>query len=153
MAVVFISPKQRQKVFLMGIIAAFALFLGAIALIVFFSQPKQSQARLVFNKPKVSLDFKILESDQFKNLDAYAQMDTQYTYRATMVTGKGVEGLISAFSVEDARKLLESLNLSVVDIQEVKNGRDNPFTPYSQAAPAAATNKTVTPAKGTTTKK
>lgn len=141
MAVVFISPKKRQKAFFMGITAVFALFLAAVSLIVFFSQPKQDQAQLVFNKPKVSIDFKILDSEQFKNLEAYTQMEMQFTYTATAKSGKVTQGLISAVSAEEARKILESLDLAVGSIQEVKVGRDNPFTPYAQPTGAASVKK------------
>ncbi len=154
MAVVFISPKQRQKVFFMGITAAVLLFLVAVSLIVFLSQPSQKGIQLVFNKPKVNIDFAILDSDQFKNLAPFPQMELQFTYDATTSQGKDTQGLISAVSSDEARQILESMDLVVVDIEEVKIGRDNPFAPYLQSsAPTTGgttTKTTTTPAKTTT---
>ena len=61
-------------------------------------------------------------------------MQIQYTYDATTSDGKDKKGLIAAISVDEARQTLESMNLTVVDIEEVKIGRDNPFVPYSSSS-------------------
>ena len=138
MAVVFISPKQRQKVFFLGITVSFLILLSAISLIVFFSQPQADQGVLVFNKPKVNIDFKVLDSEQLKVFEPYSQMELQFSYSATNKQGKIVEGLISTVSTQEAIKILEAQELSVVKIEEVKIGRDNPFSSYS---PAQASTK------------
>ena len=80
MAVVFISPKQRQKMFFMGITVMFLLFLIIISLGVFLSKPSEVSSVLVFNKPKVNIDMSIFDSDQFKNLQPFTEMETQYSY-------------------------------------------------------------------------
>lgn len=130
MAVVFISPKQRQKVFFMGITIIFLLFLAVAASVIFFSKPKEASQALVFNKPKVSVNLKVFDSEQFKNLQPFVEMQMQFSYSAVTKKGKQVNGFISAVSLDDARKVLESTGLSVVSIKEMEIGRDNPFTPY-----------------------
>lgn len=135
MAVVFISPKKRQRVFFTGITIIFLLVLTAVALLVFLSQPAQVAPGLVFNKPKINIDFSVLDSGQFKNLEPFGEMNASFSYTAFTEKGKVVSGFISAVSLEEARKILEGMNLSVSEIKEVDIGRDNPFAPYYQAMP------------------
>lgn len=132
MAVVFISPKKKQQMFFIGITTTFFLALIFIALLVFLSQPQPVAPELVFNKPKININFDVLDSEQFQNLLPYTQMEMQFTYTAAAKDGKIVNGLISAVSVEEARKILEEMDLTVGDIKEVEIGRENPFTPYYQ---------------------
>ncbi len=122
--------------FFIGITAMFLLVLIFIALLVFLSQPQLIAPELVFNKPKVSINFDVLDSEQFKSLLPYMQMQTQFTYTATTKDGKSADGLISAVSIEEAKKILEGMDLIVVasDIKEVEIGRENPFLPYYQTA-------------------
>lgn len=141
MAVVFISPKKRQQMFFIGITAIFLLILVFIAFLVFLSQPHPVAPELVFNKPKVNINFDVLDSEQFKNLLPYAEMETQFAYTATTKDGKSVEGLVSAVSVEEAKKNLEDIDLTVVEIKEVEIGRENPFSPYYQAVPPVQNNQ------------
>src|SRR3989339_1403632 len=98
MAVVFISPKQRQKMFFTVITAILLIFLIAVSLLVFLSQPKGSPQTVVFNKPKVNIDMGIFELDQFKNLEAFSQMQIQYSYKATTKDDKIESGFVSAVS-------------------------------------------------------
>jgi predicted tellurium resistance membrane protein TerC len=135
MAVVFISPKQRQKVFFMGITIIFLLFLIAVAFVVFLSKPKEVPQTLVFNKPKVSINLKVFESDQFKNLQPFEEMQMQFSYSAVTKQKKEVTGFISAVSESDARKILEGMDLRVLSIEEAEIGRENPFTPYYEQTP------------------
>jgi len=133
MAVVFISPKKRQKVFFLGIAITLMLFLIFVSFAVFLAKPAEVPQTLVFNKPKVSIDIGIFDSDQFKGLKSYAQMQTQYTYRATTEDNKVKIGIISAESEEEAKATLSSMGLAIAEIKEVQTGRSNPFTPYYQS--------------------
>ena len=144
MAVVFISPKQRQKMFFVAITVLLVLFLGAVSIFVFLSSPKENQVSLVFNKPKINIDLSIFNSDQFKDLQEFTQLNEQFDYKATDKAGKPVTGLIFADSMDQAKKLLEERGLTIVDIRQAQIGRANPFTPYS-TSPATST-------KGTTKK-
>ncbi|MDP3882556.1 MAG: hypothetical protein Q8Q48_00685 [Candidatus Staskawiczbacteria bacterium] len=130
MAVVFISPKQRQKTFFLGITIIFLLFLAVVASVVFLSQPKTVARELVFNKPKVNVDISVFDSDQFKNLQLFTEMQMQFKYSATTKENKTVTGLVSALSKEDAIKVLTDAGLMVLRVEENEIGRENPFTPY-----------------------
>jgi len=132
MAVVFISPKDRQKMFLIGIIVIFGLFLAIIFFGIFFSKPKEVSSSLVFNKPKISIDMKIFEKDEFKNLDPFPEIEKVFSYQAQTARRQIRTGYISASSLEDAKASLESTGLAVVGLKEVEIGRDNPFEPYYQ---------------------
>lgn len=154
MAVVFISPKQRQKVFFLGITVIFLLFLVFISLVVFFSKPKQASTVLVFNKAKVSIDMAIFDLDQFKNLQPFTEMQTQFVYNAVTKDKKPVTGFITAASINDAQKVLESMGMTSIDLKEAEIGRDNPFEPYYQpvASPVSITTKTTSITKKAVTK-
>lgn len=130
MAVVFISPRQKQKKFFLAITALFMLVVAGVSLFVFLSQPSENQAQLVFNKPKVDIDFKVLDSGQFLNLEPFSKMELQFAYHATDEDGKALQGFISAVSAEEAQKKLEASGLKVLDVRESAAGRSNPFIPY-----------------------
>jgi hypothetical protein len=147
-AVVFISPAHRQKMFFMGITMVFLLILIIISLGVFLAKPSEVSTVLVFNKPKVNIDMGVFSSDQFKNLQPFTQMEIQYSYKATTKDGKSVSGFISANSKDEAQSVLTGRGLNVSELKEAEIGRDNPFIPYYQPAPAPV----VTQVKKTTTK-
>jgi hypothetical protein len=131
MAVVFISPKQRQRMFITGIASIFGLIVVIIAAIVFFSQPGAVAPELVFNKPKVTIDFSVLDSEQFGRLNKFEKMENRYSYEATK--GENNEkstGFITGSSITDAKKKLEDMGYRVDKIEEVDVGRENPFEPY-----------------------
>jgi predicted tellurium resistance membrane protein TerC len=144
MAVVFISPKQRQKVFFVGITAVFLLFLLVISLGVFLSKPKEDSYVLVFNKPKVSIDMSVFDSEQFKNLQLFPEMEIQYSYKALDKNNQPTAGFISATSQDGAVASLKAAGLSVSDIRETGIGRDNPFIPYYQQDVSAKTELELT---------
>lgn len=141
MAVVFISPKQRQKVFLMGITLTFLLILIFISLAVFLSGPKYVPPAMVFNKPKVDVNTKIFETDQFKDLQPFIEIETQYSYKAITKSQKLQTGFISATSEEQAKTILKSMGLTVSEVKEVQLGRDNPFTPYYSIPKSTTTTR------------
>lgn len=131
MAVVFISPKQRQKMFIIGITSVFGLLLAVIAAVVLFSQPSEDiSEELVFNKPKVKIDFEILESEQFQSLQDFQEMEIRYSY-IVVKNEEEIEGYTTANSIEEARQKLENLGYEVYSITEAEMGRDNPFEDYN----------------------
>lgn len=130
MAIVFISPKQRQKTFFLGITIVFLLVLIVISLSVFFAKPKEVKPEFAFNKPKVSININVLNSDEIKNLEPFPEMEIEFAYEAFTFERKKIEGSIWAVSKEEAIKALEGLKLSVSKIEEVGIGRDNPFEKY-----------------------
>jgi len=123
----------------MGITIIFLLFLAVVSFLVFMSQPKQVSSYLVFNRPKVNIDMKVFDSDQFKNLQSFTEMQNQYSYKATNAKNASEAGFISATSPDQARAILESTGLKVSELKQTQIGRDNPFTPYYQLAPAPST--------------
>jgi len=147
MAVVFISPKQRQKTFFIGITAIFLLFLVIISLGIFTSGPKEVSSSLVFNKPKVDIDMKFFDSDQFKNLQTFTQMEKQYVYTFMDKNNAKQTGYISAVSEADAGTILKGMGINTSNIKEAETGRDNPFTPYYSTAVPTKTAKTTTTKK------
>ncbi|MFH1968216.1 MAG: hypothetical protein ABIJ84_02420 [bacterium] len=130
MAVVFISPKRRQKTFFIGIAAIFLLFLAIVASAVFLSQPKPVSPEVVFNKPKINIDTRAFDTDQFKNLQPFTEMKTQFVYSAKTKENEPRTGFIIAGSVREAKKILEESGLIVFELKQAEIGRDNPFTPY-----------------------
>lgn len=132
MAVVFISPKQKQKMFFWGITAVFLLFIVSVSFLVFLSEPKQPTQTVAYNKSKVNVDMSVFDTDQFKKLQPIAEMKIQYSYKATTKDNKPKNGSISAGSEEEARTILEKKGLTVSEIKEVNPGRKNPFVPYYQ---------------------
>ena len=130
MAVVFISPKQRQKMFFLGITALFLLFLAFVSFGVFLSKPNDVLPALVFNKPKVNINMGVFNSDQFKNLQPIPEMELQFSYKAIAKDNKPVAGFISAISRDQALTILKNMGYSVSELKDAEIGRSNPFTPY-----------------------
>jgi len=143
MAIVFISPKRRQKMFFIGITVMFLFLLSLMSLGVFFSKPKEVSTVLVFNKPKVDINMKVFESDQFKNLQPFSQMQIQYKYTAIAKDKKPTEGYISSLSMEQAKTELEKQGLTGVIVKEEGIGRNNPFASYYQVIATPLNQDTV----------
>lgn len=130
MAIVFISPKQRQKTFFLVITTAALLVLIVVSFGVFFAKPKEVEPDFAFNKPKISINPSALDSEEIKNLDPFPELEIEFAYEALTADKKLVKGTIWAVSKKEAIKALEELNLFVSKIDEVGIGRDNPFQPY-----------------------
>jgi len=82
MAVVFISPKKRQRMFFAGITATFLVILAFISFLVFMAQPSPVSPEFVFNKPKFNINFNIFDSEEFKGLLPFNEMQRQFVYTA-----------------------------------------------------------------------
>lgn len=121
---------------------AVGLALAGFSIFVLLSPPQQVETVLVFSKPPVNVDVSVLDTDQFKNLQSFTPMEKQYAYSAKDKDNIQLAGSISAESEELARKMLEDKGWTVLELKEVKIGRDNPFIPYQ----AVKTTKT-TPTK------
>jgi len=121
-------------VFFIGITAVFLSVLAFVTFLVFMSQPQQVVLELVFNKPKININFSILDSDQFEGLLPFNEMQRKFVYTAASKAGELESGFVSAISIEEARKILQTMGYAVRDIKEAEIGRENPFTPYYQSA-------------------
>jgi hypothetical protein len=129
-AIVFISPKQRQKTFFLGITAASLLILIIVSLFVFFAKPKEVQPEFAFNRPKVSINVNALNSNEIKSLEPFPEIEIEFAYEALTIDRRRVAGSIWAISEKEAIKALEEMKLFVSKIEEVGIGRDNPFQMY-----------------------
>src|SRR3990167_1330138 len=130
MAIVFVSPKQRQKMFFLGITVLFLLVLVVIGTFVFFSKPKLAPTEQVFIKPKIKIDFEVLDLEQVKNSLLMGRIQKEFIYQALTDKNEQKSGSIFAVSEEEAKKILEDEGLLSVTLEEVLVGRENPFTLY-----------------------
>lgn len=130
MAIVFVSPKQRQKMFFLGITILFLLFLFIIGTIVFFSKPEATPAEQVFIKPKIKINFEVLDLEQVRGSLLMGRVQKEFAYQAATEKGEQKTGSVFAATMEDAKKILEDMGLISVTLREVEIGRENPFAPY-----------------------
>ncbi len=156
MAVVFISPKKRQRMFFLVITLMFVLFLVFVFLGVIFSAPKEVPPIVVLNTSKVNIDMTIFDSVKFKNLQAFPEMGDQYRYKATARNKTVQEGFIAADSATSAVQILQKMGFTNPSLQKVEAGRENPFIKYYTVPPPPAettttTTQTTTAADGSAT--
>lgn len=130
MAIVFVSPKQRQKMFFLGITILFLLFLLAVGLFVFLAPPKKYEAESVFIKPDIQVNFDVLDSLEVKNRVIMGRIGREFNYVMKSLDGQELTGSLFAESLEKAKEILEESGLVLVSLEETEVGRENPFTPY-----------------------
>lgn len=130
MAIVFVSPKQRQKMFFLGITILFLLVLSVIGAVVFFSKPKYTPEEVSFIKPEIKINFEVLDLEQVKASLLMERIQKEFAYLAITEEGGEEAGSIFAATKEEAKKSIDDSGLISVTIEEVKIGRENPFTPF-----------------------
>lgn len=130
MAVVFISPKKRQKKFFIAITAMLILFLTFFAISIIPAKPKTVSPKIVLNKANIEINTSIFNQDKFKRLKPFSEMKKQFSYVATGKNKKIEKGVVSAESIKEAREIIEQSGWEVESIKEVNLGRNNPFSPY-----------------------
>ena len=109
MAIVFVSPKQRQKMFFLGITILFLLVLSIIGTIVFFSKPESISVEQVFIKPKIKINFEVLDLKQVTGSLLMGRVQKEFAYSAVTDGGEQRTGSIFAATKEEAQKKLEDL--------------------------------------------
>ncbi len=129
MAIVFVSPKQRQRTFFLGITVLFVLIILVIGVGVLFAKPVDVPKEQVFINPKVKVDLAILGATQVRGINIMDRLEKVFTYEA-LEKGVPRNGTILAIDQEDAEKKLKGRGYSIVKIEEAQVGRENPFTPY-----------------------
>lgn len=140
MAIVFISPKQKQKTIIFGIVGIISLVLVIIGLMVFLKKPETVPPEQVFKAPKIEINFEILESDKLKNLEDFEGLKNEFNYQATTKDGELQPGKILAVSRKQAIKSLEDLGFSDIVLEEgIEVGRENPFVIYEIIPSESAT--------------
>jgi len=142
MAIVFVSPAHRQKMFFWGIAIAFLMVLVIIALFVFLQKPKAVPVELVFQKPKIEIDFKVLEAQQKGVSEIFLGKELEFGYQATSEQGTVLSGKVSAPTEEEALKILEAKKYTNITLQKPAMGRENPFVPYYTIVETVAAKKT-----------
>ena len=130
MAIVFVSPKQRQKMFFLGITILFLMVLSVIGTIVFFSKPEPVPVEQVFIKPKIEINFEVLDLEQVKGSLLMGRVQKEFSYLGQTDKKEQRSGSIFAASIEEAKKILEDSGLTSITLEEVLIGRSNPFVPY-----------------------
>ena len=130
MAIVFISPRKKQKILIFSTIGLISLILMSIGLGVFLIKPKIIPPEQVFTPPEIEINFEIFESDQLKNLEPFGKIETEFNYQGNTRTGEIQSGRILASSQEKAIELLEQFGLSGIILEEMPIGRINPFVFY-----------------------
>ena len=80
MAIVFISPKKRQRMFFgIMMVSLFFIFI-AISLVMFLpeliNKNKNIPPDMSFDQPDVVINFKILDSEKVKALEPFTRLET-----------------------------------------------------------------------------
>lgn len=134
MAIVFISPKAKQRTFLKAIITVAGLSLVIfflVVLMIWLVNKNKNIAQDGFSgPPNITINFNVIDSDQVKNLEPFTSLETEFTYLVQDQTGKQVQGNISAPSKEAAQKLLEDSGMKIISIKETIIGNNQPFASY-----------------------
>ena len=133
MAILFVSPKKRQRAFLRAMIVILIGSVFVVALLIFPPTTKNSSGDSLAQQPGGSglqIDFAVVDSDQVKNLRPFDAIGLEFSYVAKNKNGKQVAGTISASNEADAKKLLEGMGLAIVSLKQTYMGRNNPFIPY-----------------------
>ncbi len=134
MAIVLISPKKRQKVFIWGVASLLVLVVIAIASFIFIPGLTNQTINIpdtgAYITPDIKLNLKIVDSQQVQNLQPFLNIETEFAYIATDKNGKQAVGKISATDKDNAKKSLEAMGFVVLSLQEANMGRSNPFVPY-----------------------
>lgn len=135
MAIVFISPKKRQKKFfwLLSITVLLAIFtvssiiflpeIGSMFNIVIVDQP-------ILQGPDIVIQMHVLDTEQVRSLEPFEQLKIEFSYTAKNAEEKEAAGTIMAFDREHAAMLLTSMGLSSLNLTEIRMGRNEPFIPY-----------------------
>jgi hypothetical protein len=133
MAIIFISPKAKQKSFLKMFIigsTAVVIILVLMAAILWLININQGMVSANPVSPDLSVNLKVLDSDTVKNLQSFADLEVQFSYVVHDKDDKQIEGTISAINQSTAKSLLEASGFKVLILKEVVQGRSEPFTAY-----------------------
>ncbi len=141
MAIVFISPREKQKVFTLAIAGLFLVGIVVISLFVFLARPRDVQTEEVFRAPKIRINFDVLKSEKLQNLELLPGIEKQYSYTAFDSKKKAQEGMVTAVSIEKAEEYLVGLGFTDIKLELIVAGRENPFIPYYEIEPAEPAKK------------
>lgn len=134
MAIIFISPKKKQRTFfiIITVILALALFtIGVMALLPEFNRRlAKTDNGYVISIPEVMINFNLLDSERVKAMASFQPLLLEYRYVAANSALQKQEGVIFASSQEEAESLLKQQGLKVELLEEKNVGRSEPFVSY-----------------------
>jgi len=134
MAILFVSPKIRQRMFIRIIVAMTIVLLFVIFLIIFPPQFISNRYKNYSNganvTPDLKINFEIVDSKQFKNLQLFSESQIEFSYIAKDKNGKQIIGIVLAANRNVAKMVVEQMNLTVLSLEEKNIGRSEPFSPY-----------------------
>ena len=134
MAIVFTSPKRRRRIFFRIIIISLIFLLFMIFLTIFPPQLKDETQDVspkgVSDSSSIKINFDVVDSSQFKNLDLFSDVQIKFNYVASDQNGRQVIGSILAVNKDSAKIILEETGLNVSILEESDIGRNEPFAPY-----------------------
>lgn len=133
MAIVFISPRANQKMFLKSALMILALIL-VIALLTFsimvFLGKDRSDGIVPLGQKDVAINFSIIDSPEVSDLKPFYILETTFSYVVTNEADEQIQGNISSVSLEDAKATLEASGFKIVSLKEMGTGRSQPFISY-----------------------
>lgn len=136
MAIVFVSPKKRQRIFLFAAGTATLFLIIITAVILFLPQlgnilKNVSPDAIVVNEPKIEINFRIMDSESTAKLESFGGTGPRNFFYLADDKSKGrTSGTVSADSVLSAIKTLEKSGFENITITELEIGKNNPFAPY-----------------------
>ena len=84
MAIVFISPKKRQRMFLLLITALLILSLIIMSFVTFFPEIKNKFQNVstegISQIPDVKINFSIIDSPAVENLELFQELQIEFSY-------------------------------------------------------------------------
>lgn len=133
MAIVFISPRANQKIFLktVGMLFLLVLVIAFLTfLIIFLSRDNATKSPIPVSQKNIDINFDIIDSLKVSNLKPFYALETTFSYIIIDETGNEIKGNIAAGSIEEARVLLEVSGFQIFSIKEAGIGRTQPFMLY-----------------------
>ncbi len=141
MAIVFISPIEKQRVFFGRLAVLLIVFLIITFLIIFLpgflNKTQNISTKISFNKygtmadnSNITINFDIIDSNKVKNLKPFDILETEFAYIVQDKNGRQITGNISAVTKDYAQKLLEESDFKVLSLKEISIGRNEPFVSY-----------------------
>ncbi len=133
MAILFTSPKRNQQIMIRVSLVVLIILLLGVTVILLPSQSLviiSSTSIAPNNTATVKINFEVLDSNQFKNLEPFSGTQTEFSYIATDKDGKKIVGSMVAETKDAVKKILEQMEFKVSSIEEKNIGRLEPFSPY-----------------------
>ena len=134
MAIIFTSPKNKQRALLWVIIIISAVFLTAIFLLVllpeFLRNSQDIATETLKGQSDATISLNIGNQDKVNMLEPFVELEISFAYVVQDKDGKQIAGSISAADKAIAIKLLEESGFKILSLKEMNLGNDNPFISY-----------------------